>query len=341
MTANPTSPTFGLWYDFRNPNPDRSNEAFYSATLEQIAWAESLGMESVWLSEHHFCDDGYTPSPLVLAAAIAARTTTMQIGTSLILLPLHDPIRLAEDSATLAVVSGGRFRLGVGQGYRELEYEAFHRKLKQRPSLLEEGIEILRRAWSGREIDFDGRRFQVPAVRVTPVAADPPPLLLGGMSQPAIERVARIADGFLSTSNEHHTAYLEALARNGRPETDGAIYAGQWVIIDDDPERTWARIGKHALYQMNQYIDWGAFGPKDQVPPFVDPTAILQGGAYELWDVETAVQKIADLVNNRQQIRDVHFWAQLPGEDVESGSRRVELLAKRVLPEVRRRLTAG
>jgi alkanesulfonate monooxygenase SsuD/methylene tetrahydromethanopterin reductase-like flavin-dependent oxidoreductase (luciferase family) len=338
MNAPQRRPTFGLWYDFRNPVEGRTNESFYAATLEQIAWAEGLGFESVWLSEHHFCDDSYTPSPLVLAAAIAARTRTLRIGTSLILLPLHDPIRIAEDAATLAVLSQGRFLLGVGQGYREIEYEAFGRHLRQRPSLLEESVEILRRAWSGAAVNFTGKRFSVPAVRVTPVAARTPPLLIGGMSAPAIDRVARLADGFLSTNNEHHLQYLEAFARSTRPPSEAAIYAGQWVIIDDDPERTWARIGDCALYQLNQYIEWGAFGPPASTPRFPDRQAILAAGAYQLWDVPTAIDRITAMVRARPQIRDVHFWAQLPGESVESGSRRIELLAKRVLPEVRRRL---
>jgi alkanesulfonate monooxygenase SsuD/methylene tetrahydromethanopterin reductase-like flavin-dependent oxidoreductase (luciferase family) len=152
---------FGLWYDLRNPGSSdggRSFERLYAETLDQIVWAESLGIDSVWLSEHHFCDDGYTPSPLVLAAAIGARTSRLRIGTNLLLLPLHDPLRVAEDAATLAVLTEGRFRLGVGLGYRDVEYEAFGRSIRQRPSLLEEGIEIVRRAWSGDPISFSGRR---------------------------------------------------------------------------------------------------------------------------------------------------------------------------------------
>ena len=87
---------FGLWYDFRNPpSSGRPFEAFYRETLRQIAWAETLGFDSVWLTEHHFCADGYTPSPLVIAAAIGACTQRMRIGTNLMLLPLADPVRLA------------------------------------------------------------------------------------------------------------------------------------------------------------------------------------------------------------------------------------------------------
>ena len=327
---------FGLWYDLRNPGEGRSFEKLYAEVLEQIPWAEGLGLDSVWLSEHHFCDDGYTPSPLVVAAAIGARTERLRIGTNLMLLPLHDPIRLAEDAASLAILTGGRFRLGVGLGYRELEYRAFGRSLRQRPSLMEEGVEILRRAWSGKAIAFEGRRFQVPDVRVAPLPASPPALLIGALAPPAIERVARIGDGFLSTSNDHHSTYLDAVARVGGDPDTARIYAGQWVLIDEDPERTWAAIGPRALYQLNQYIDWGAFG--DATPPFADPQAILDAGAFELWDGATAVERLTALLRECPQIRDVHFWAQLPGEPVESGSRRIEYLAQRVIPKVREQI---
>jgi alkanesulfonate monooxygenase SsuD/methylene tetrahydromethanopterin reductase-like flavin-dependent oxidoreductase (luciferase family) len=143
------SVNFGLWYDFRNPQENRSFETLYRESLDQIVWAETLGFGSVWLTEHHFCDDGYTPSPLVIAAAIGERTQRLRIGTNLMLLPLADPIRLAEDAATLSILTSGRFDLGVGLGYRELEFDYFGRKLVNRPSLMEEGIDILRQAWSG------------------------------------------------------------------------------------------------------------------------------------------------------------------------------------------------
>ena len=96
---------FGLWYDFRNPAPwTVPFEQMYADSLDQIAEAEVLGFDSVWLTEHHFCADGYTPSPLVIAAAIGARTKRMRIGTNLMILPLHNPVRIAEDAATLSLL---------------------------------------------------------------------------------------------------------------------------------------------------------------------------------------------------------------------------------------------
>ncbi|WP_345378488.1 LLM class flavin-dependent oxidoreductase [Pseudonocardia yuanmonensis] len=334
-----TGPVFGLWYDFRNPDPGRPFGSFYRSVLEQIGWAEHKGLGSVWLTEHHFCADGYSPSPFVLASAIGERTANLRIGTNLIVSPLHNPVRLAEDAATLSLLTGGRFDLGVGQGYWEREFAAFGQTLRNRPSLLEEGVEIIRRAWAGDDSGFAGKRYSLPeGLAVTPRPETVPQLLVGAMAEPAIARAARIADGFLSTQNAHQQTYLDAVAALGRPVEEARIYAGQWAIIAEDPERTWARIGEHALYQLNEYISWGAFGPPDSVPRFTDPQQIVDAGAYQLWDADIAVTELTALLRERPQIRDVHFWAQLPGEPVDSGTERIEYLATKVMPRVRERL---
>lgn len=332
-------PAFGLWYDFRNPAQwQRPFSTLYAEALDQIAWAESIGVDSVWLTEHHFCEDGYTPSPFVIASAIGQRTTRLKMGTNLIVSPLHNPVRLAEDAATLSLLTGGRFSLGVGQGYWVPEFEAFGRNIKHRPSLLEEGVEVIRRAWADSTEPYDGRRFQLPGVSVTPKPEQTPDLLVGAMAPPAIARAAKIADGFLSTQNDHQATYLEAVEALGKPVADAKIYAGQWTIIAEDPERVWADIGQHALYQLNEYIKWGAFGPPDEVPQFPDTNAILAAGAYQLWDADLAISNLTALLSERPQIKDVHFWAQLPGEPADSGSARIEYLAQKVAPGVRANL---
>ncbi len=334
--------TFGLWYDFRNPERwPRTFTDFYAQTLEQITWAEARGIESVWLTEHHFMADGYTPSPFVLAAAIGARTRSLRIGTNLIVSPLHNPIRLAEDAATLSLLTAGRFDLGVGQGYWKPEFAAFGQNLRNRPSLLEEGLDLIRRAWSGECGEFHGKRYDFPALPVTPRPESTPQLLVGAMAEPAIERAARIADGYLSTQNAHHEMYLDALDRVGRSREDGRIYAGQWAVIADDPEREWARIGEHALYQINGYIEMGAFGPPDAVPTFATPQDLLDAGSFTLWDADIAVSELTAMLVARPQIKDVHFWAQLPGESVDSGSARIELLTSKVIPQVRAAVAAA
>lgn len=332
-------PSFGLWYDLRNPPQwRRSFASLYREVIDQVAWAEELGFGSVWLTEHHFCDDGYTPSPFVFAAALAQRTHTMRIGTNLVVLPLHNPVRVAEDCATLSLLTDGRFALGVGQGYWQREFAAFGKELKYRPSYLEEGVALVRRCLSGGATPFEGKRYTLGDLPVTPAPEHPLPILVGAMQEKSIERVARVADGFLSTQNDHHAMYLDAMARLGKDPADARIYAGQWAIIAEDPERVWAEIGDHALYQLNQYVSWGAFGPPDQVPQFPDRDAVVQAGAYQLWDASAAVDALVTMFEDRPQVKDVHFFAQLPGESVDSGSARIQYIADKVIPEVRSRL---
>ena len=330
------TPNFGLWYDFRNPEPWRQDfETFYRERLQQITDAENLGFDSVWLTEHHFCDDGYTPSPLVLAGVIGARTQRMRIGTNLMLLPLHDPVRVAEDSATLSLVTGGRFDLGVGIGYRQLEFDQFQRKLTHRPSLIEEGIEIIRRAWSGDPVNFSGKRFEVGDLRITPAPHNKPAILLGGMAPPAIDRAARVADGFLCTGGIGLDTYAEALQTHGKRPEEGNAILGCWAIISEDPEAEAAKVGDHVLYQANEYIRWGAFGPPDETPLFENADSAIENGLYELWDADTAVTELRKLIQQYPMISDIHFWAQFPGESVESGNRRMSYIAEKVLPALR------
>ncbi len=134
---------------------ERPYDQLYGEIFEQIAWAEQQRFDDVWLSEHHFIEDGYSPSLMPIAAAIAARTKTIRIGTSVVLLPFHNPIRLAEDGATVDVISGGRFELGVGTGYKVEEFSGFAISSAERGGRTNEGLELIRRLWEGETVTFN------------------------------------------------------------------------------------------------------------------------------------------------------------------------------------------
>jgi alkanesulfonate monooxygenase SsuD/methylene tetrahydromethanopterin reductase-like flavin-dependent oxidoreductase (luciferase family) len=271
----------------------------------------------------------------VILAAIAARTERLRLGTNLMVPALHDPVRLAEDVATLAILAGRQVDFGVAAGYRQLEFEAFGRTIRHRPSLLEESVEILRRAWSGAPIAFSGKRFQVPGVTVAPLPALTPRILVGGHADVALERAARIGDGFLTPSAEDCDRFLAATERAGRDPAAARITLCDWPIVAADPEAEWARISPHALHQLNTYISWGAFGPVDSVPLFADAAQALAGSSYRLHDADGAVASFVAMLERWPQLEDISIWAQLPGESVESGSRRLAYVAAEVLPRVR------
>src|SRR5919108_412929 len=186
---------FGIgYYSLQSPphNPT-PHQKLYAEMLEEISAAEELGFESAWLTEHHFLDDGYCPSLLLTAAAIGARTKKVRIGTGVLLLPLHDPIKVAEDSAVADLISGGRLILGLGLGYRKEEFEGFHVSLKQRKGRMEEGLEILQKSWADEPFSFQGRYYRYNNINVTPKPVQKPiPIWIGAFTEPAIRRAARI-----------------------------------------------------------------------------------------------------------------------------------------------------
>ena len=156
----------------------------YAETLEMIAYGESIGYDDVWLSEHHFVEDGYSPAQMPIAAAIAVKTKKIRIGTSVVLLPMYDPVRLAEDGATVDILSDGRFELGAGLGYRAGEFEGLGLKYKERAGRMNEALEIIRRLWEGETLTFHGKHFHIEGARVSPepVQKPRPPIWVGGFA---------------------------------------------------------------------------------------------------------------------------------------------------------------
>src|SRR2546426_634484 len=192
----------GLRYDLRVPPFAATTHAeLYAACLEQCAWADERGLDFVALSEHHGVEDGYLPAPLTLAGAIAGRTRRLAINVAAVLLPLHDPVRLAEQLAVLDLASGSRVSVVVGLGYRPEEFAMAGVDRKERGRLLEEYVGVMRQAWTGEPFTWRGR-----TIRVTPKPASPPVILIGGSAEKAARRAARLGGGFFPAVGGPHLA---------------------------------------------------------------------------------------------------------------------------------------
>jgi len=284
-----------LSYDMRAPDFGAPARDLYAAALDQVAWADDLGFDAVGLGEHHGSPDGYDPSPLVLAAAMAARSRRILLRTSVVLAPLYDPIKLAEDAAVLQLTSGGRLVLGIGGGYRPSEFETFGRKLEDRWRVVGETIELLRLAWTGEPFAWQGRRC-----RVTPAPDPPPPILLGGGTPAAARRAARIADGwFPPLEPKLWPPYREACLALGKP--DPGDYPAQGPIflwVSDDPEKDWERLMPHVLHQLRSYSEWTieAYGrPAGPYAKQMTPETVRRSRAYRVLTPEDTLALAGEL----------------------------------------------
>ncbi|MXW22561.1 MAG: LLM class flavin-dependent oxidoreductase [Candidatus Dadabacteria bacterium] len=183
----------GLFSMQTHKDLDYDHVDLYGNSLEHVKLAEAVNFDSVWLSEHHFLEDGYCSSPLTMAAAIAAVTERVRIGTGALILTLHNPVRIAEDAATVDLISNGRFDLGVAIGYRKEEFEGFGLTIKQRPSRIEEAIEIIEKCWEDGPFSYDGKRFSFSNIDVTPKPVQRPiPIYIGAFEEPAVRRAGRL-----------------------------------------------------------------------------------------------------------------------------------------------------
>ena len=248
---------FTMRFDIRAPTFGAPASALYSAAVEMCAWAEMRGCIAAVLCEHHGSEDGYLPSPIVLASAIATRTERMLLNLVAIL-PFYDPVRLAEDLALLDIISGGRVSVVFGIGYRPEEYEHFGLDIHRRGRIADEKLDLLRKLLSGGQVVHDGRR-----IKVTPPPHTPggPPLMWGGASLAAARRAGRYGLGLLANGFESGMQEVyEAACREHGHEPGAALIpqpdTPSVTFVADDVDQAWDEIGEHLLHDARMYADW-------------------------------------------------------------------------------------
>jgi alkanesulfonate monooxygenase SsuD/methylene tetrahydromethanopterin reductase-like flavin-dependent oxidoreductase (luciferase family) len=335
---------FGLITCQHYPGDPRSAHALYAQALTLAEDADAQRLDSVWVSEHHFVDDCYLPSLLPMCAAIAARTRNVLVGTAVLLAPLHDPVRLAEDAAVTDLISGGRLILGLGLGWRAEEFDGLQVPRAERVCRLLATIDVLRQAWSGDQVT-GGHGHRYPGILVRPLPARPggPPLWIGGLTAPAIRRAGRVGDGFMAADvSADQLAEQVSVARGERGAWNRAdpfeISIHMPVFVWDGPGG-WDLVRPYYRYVAWKYGDMegarGRSGPPAQPPPLsADEESAVRNSILLGNPDEVAAQIDA---YRRAAGGRIHFIARLyfPGLPWEVQRRTLRLFAESVVPKAR------
>jgi alkanesulfonate monooxygenase SsuD/methylene tetrahydromethanopterin reductase-like flavin-dependent oxidoreductase (luciferase family) len=182
---------FGTFLLMQSPSA-RSSREMYARAVEMAQSAETLGFHNIWLAEHHFSTYGYLSRPVQLATYIAARTTRIRVGTAVIVVPLHHPLVVAEEIATLAVLAGDRLDIGLGRGYQHYEFERFGLELESGRARWEESVDIILKALAGGSFGYEGKLFKIPETMIFPqLEGARPPIWITAQSPDSIEGAVR------------------------------------------------------------------------------------------------------------------------------------------------------
>ncbi len=330
-----------------NPPPQQIPAArFYQHTITLAALAEQLGYHGVWTAEHHF-SDGYFSQQMLVLAAIAARTTRIRIGTYIVVLPLHHPIEVAEQAATLDAISDGRFDLGLGQGYYLDEFSAFEIPHKQRPSRLEEGLAIIRGLWQQDPFGFAGRRFKFEPISLRPRPTSRElPMWVAALAPDAIERAARYGCHLAGAGSAEVIAHYEQCLRaHGRNPTDYHKGTLRMVHIADTREQAWHNAAAHIheilttynlkLHEAGVPAPPGGFFGVDPLPPVAE---LAQAAGLHFYGapmiVGTPEDAIRELARSAAAAPVTHqiMWMQIGGLDPRLTEHSMRLFAEKVIP---------
>jgi alkanesulfonate monooxygenase SsuD/methylene tetrahydromethanopterin reductase-like flavin-dependent oxidoreductase (luciferase family) len=333
----------GIYLNAQHPAGDDPARRF-AETIEQARLIRSLGFDSIWGGEHHVTP-GFHYFPLLpMLQRLAGEVEGLWIGTNLILLPLHNPVELAETAAFMDVITGGRFMLGVGLGYRPEEFAVFKVPMAERVSRLTEGIEIIRRLWTEDRVTHHGRHWQLDDVGINPRPSQQPrpPLLVGSQVPAGIARAARIADGWLVVPlptvdefAEQAGAFAAARTAAGLPPSQHICRLLE-VVCAPDEDTAIRRAAPYLLDKYSAYLSWGLAGIT--IDPAAKPEEQLRRLARDRFALGSPGQ-VSEALVAQHKAGATHLtmrvsWPGMRQDDILAG---IELLGREVLPEVRRR----
>jgi len=332
----------GIYLNSQHPEGD-DPARHLAQMLEQARLIRSLGFDSIWAGEHHATPGFHFFPQFPLIQSVAAAAEGLFIGTNLILLPLHNPIEIAEIGAYLDILTGGKFLLGLGLGYRPEEFAIFGVPMAERASRLSEGVEIIRRLWTEDRVTHTGRHWQFAdvAVRPRPLQQPRPPILIGAQVDAAIARAAKISDGWLAVSDrlsqlpQQMKLFAETRAAAGLPPSEHICRLAEVACADDEDE-AYRRAAPHLLRKYAAYAAWGLAGVSKERTG--SPEEQLRRLAADRFAIGTPAQVTEALIaQHRAGVTHVSMRVSWPGMGQGAILAGIDMLGRKVLPEVRRR----
>lgn len=264
----------------------------YRAFLDMASYMDENDFYGVSLEEHHGVDDGWSPTPLLNAAMVLARTKNLSVTVSALLLPLHNPISVAENIAVADLVGQGRMITILALGYRPSEYHMMQKDWKNRGKLMDECLETVVKALSGEPFEYKGEEI---IVRPRPITKPMPTIMVGGTTRPAARRAARFGLPMMTAANipELEAYYYEQCKENG---TQGFFMMPsvntQMLFVDEDPDKAWDELGKHFLHEASRYGSWQTPDIKSQVSSKAGTVKELRAeGIYAIMTPEQCLEK--------------------------------------------------
>ena len=319
----------GLYFDLRNPQRWRRDPAtLYAEFLQLCEEAEQLGIDSVWVTEHHGFDDDYLPAPLTLLAAVAARTSRIRLGTGVVIGPLHRAAQIAEQAAVVDLLSAGRLDLGLGAGYRPSEFSLYDVPLATRYA------ENDARAGQIRELWRTGQ--------VTPgPVQERLPIWMGYLGPKGARRAGLLGEYLLTADARNWEPYRDALIEAGHDPSFARMGGGIQAWVSDDPERDWPVVSEHLRTQVDSYRRHARVGTT--LPPArpVDPERLRQAVPRRSLDYffhGTPAQVAAGILDYTAgaPVDTVFLWAGLAGMGVDLMRRHITTIATELAPLLKR-----
>ena len=330
---------FGLVYSVQSLTGDW--QQICQDVIQQVVLAEELGFDSAFISEHHLVDNGYFPSVIPFCAALATRTSRIKLGTAVVLLPLHHPFAVAEDTAVVDNLSKGRFILGLGVGYRPEEFKAFGVPLEQRGTRFTEAVPLVRRLLSETNVTHEGRFWNLKDITMTPrpVQKPCPPIWIAAKQEAPVRRAARLGDEWfgdpvtpLSVLKERMAAYREEIQKAGRRFEDLENPLFKEAFVGDTTGQAWQDSKEGVFYNYKEYLRWGHLQDEEgrEVSDFKEAMETLRE-RFIIGSPEDIIRK-CELYSKELGTRHFVFRMQFPGIPHEKVMKSVRLLGEEVIP---------